>query len=98
MTFSAHSTLAVFNEMPWVFMGGGALTLLIIGRFLWLGYHSRKWPAVAGRVATCKIIRGRGNRGEPSGTVRVTLAYEVAGKSYVGGRIGYHGAEGGTLA
>ena len=28
----------------------------------------------------------------------MTLSYEVAGKRYVGGRIGYHGAEGGTLA
>ncbi len=80
------------------FHGGGALTLLILGRFPWLGYHSEKWPTTMGRVATCKIIRRRGNRGEPAGTVRVTLAYEVAGKSYVGGRIGYHGADGGTLS
>jgi hypothetical protein len=98
MTFSAHPTLAASNEVPWVFMVGGALSLLILGRFLWLGYHSQNWPTTTGRIATCKIIRRRGNRGEPAGTVRLTLAYEVAGKSYVGGRIGYHGAEGGTLA
>ncbi len=98
MTFSAHPMLAAFNEMPWVFTGGGALIVIVMARFLWLGYHSRNWPTTTGRVATCKIIRRRGNRGEPAGTVRVTLSYEVAGKSYVGGRIGYHGAEGGTLA
>jgi hypothetical protein len=96
--FFAHPTFAMFNEMPWVFMGGGALILLILGRFLWLGYHSQNWPSTTGRIATCKIDRHRGKRGEPAGTVRVSLAYEVAGKSYVGGRIGYHGAEGGTLA
>jgi hypothetical protein len=98
MTFSDYPILAAFNEMPWVFTGGGALIVLIMARFQWLGYHSRNWPTTMGRIATCKVMRRRGSRGEPAGTVRVTLAYEVAGKSYLGGRIGYHGAEGGTLA